>query len=160
VGQATLPRVEAFEDACRLTDVSRAVAGWLLCALVALWTPALPRHVHAAADHSHAEHQHGLATHTHDDTHAQASERHDEAEAPEQPHMEACPPDAHTIDAVLTTAAMAGKASPSVTAVSVMRLPAPAATHAAQPSRTDVRVHGPPAALLTSPRAPPRLHPA
>ena len=133
----------------------------LLCALVALWAPALPRHVHAATDHPHPEHQHGVASHTHDDEPAPVDERDHAAGAPERPHVEACAPDVHAIDAALTTAAVAGDAAnPSVEAVPVTRLTDLAATCAVQSFRADVRVHGPPAVLRTSPRAPPRLLPA
>ena len=156
------PWAGSVPAACRLTNVRRVCAWLLLCTLSALWAPALPQHVHAAPDHAHNEHQHGIAAHAHGHDHGREHEEeaHRAERSAEWPRLDACPPDAHAIDATLASATVTGSAPPDPCEVATtFTVVGPSCTAAAS-LHADVRVHGPPSLAPASLRAPPLATPA
>jgi hypothetical protein len=115
-------------------------------AFVALSVCAPTLHTHAYGDHDHPEHHHGLAAHDHQglDHHA----------ADSTARVEDCDPGQHTV-----AVSFGCVPRPQVLTVDVVETALaviePDFTATTRISLADVRAHGPPLLVRTSPRAPP-----
>lgn len=137
----------------------RLVATVLVQALVLTMATASSWHLHAYSDHDHPDHHHGPATHEHRAT-ADAEPQAARSADKDSIRVETVPQDDAGRHALgFSTGATCGQR----VEITVAIVPGPALMDAGAPTwsalaPTDVRAHGPPATVSTSPRAPPLLH--
>ena len=137
----------------------RLVAIVLVQTLVLTMATASSWHLHAYSDHDHPDHHHGPASHEHRVTadavpHAEHSADQDSIRVEPVPQDD---PGRHALG--FSTGATCGQR----VEITVAILPGPALMDPGAPTwsalaPTDVRAHGPPATVCTSPRAPPLPH--
>lgn len=124
----------------------RLTNGLVAVAFVAISVSAPTLHTHAYGDHDHPEHRHGLAMHEHHGLSRHATD--------DTVRVEDCDPGQHAV--AVSLRCVPPPHVPTVDAVdTVPAVIEPDLTATVRVSLADVRAHGPPLLVRTSPRAPP-----